>query len=164
MATKKNATKHSERAQVDLGGLEEVKVSKRSSRRVKKELKQINTKTWIFAIVFLIVGIGAGVGAWFFACKDDCFYLNGKDEITLTLAEEDRYVDEGVTIVAFGKDATDSITIETNLKVDENGKYYAEDVGTYYIKYVSSNLKYGSIFKVEKVRLVTFVEISEGGE
>ena len=39
------------------------------------------------------------------------------------------------------------------------GKIFsAEDVGTYYIKYSVEDFKYGKLFTVEKIRLITFVE------
>ena len=94
-----------------------------------------------------------------FTCKNDTFELIGKDEITLTL--NDKYTNQGVKAISFGKDISAEILIETNLLTDENGDYYAEDIGTYYIKYYSKDVKYGTIFKVEKIRLITFVEPSE---
>ena len=51
--------------------------------------------------------------------------------------------------------------IETNLKKDKNGKYFAETEGTYYITYKVNNIKYGSIFKVQKIRLIHYVESTE---
>ncbi len=93
----------------------------------------------------------------------DCFAIIGNDEIELTLDE--KYEDFGVKVVAFGKRLkADEIAIETNLKVDINGRFYSDEVGTFYIKYSTSNFKYGKLFKVEKVRLITFVEPSEGGD
>ena len=112
--------------------------------------------------IFLVVGILLGAGVWWLVCKDDCFELVGQEEVVLTLDEV--YVDEGVRVVAFGKDESENITIETNLQMDENGNFSSGEVGTFYITYKSECFKYGTLFKVQKVRLVTFVEASEGGE
>ena len=45
-----------------------------------------------------------------------------------------------------------------------NSENKSNEVGTFYVKYSSNSIKYGKIFKVEKIKLVTFVEASEGGE
>lgn len=158
MATKKNAQKQSQKAELGFD-FEDVKVSKKNKNKAKKQLKNVSVKAWLFSILFLCIGIGAGISVWMFTCKNDTFELIGKDEITLTL--NDKYTNQGVKAISFGKDISAEILIETNLLTDENGDYYAEDIGTYYIKYYSKDVKYGTIFKVEKIRLITFVEPSE---
>lgn len=161
MATRKNATKSSSKAKANLD-LSHVKVSKKTQKNAEKTLKNTSFKVFLFGLVFLIVGLAVGAGAWWIVCRNDCFDIIGNDEIELTLDE--KYEDFGVKVVAFGKRlSSEDITIETNLKVDENGKFYSDEVGTFYIKYSTTNFKYGKLFKVEKVRLVTFVEPSEGG-
>ena len=159
MAVRKNATKKTKNAELNLD-LSEIKVKKKTKNKVKS-LAKTGKKVWAIALVCLLFGIGLGVGAWWIVCKDDCFELVGNSELVLTL--DQTYTDEGVKIVAFGKDESASIVIDTNLQATNN-TYSAEEVGTYYIKYTSTCLKYGKIFKIEKVRLVSFVEISEGGE
>lgn len=161
MAVRKKSTKTSKRAEgiIDIADIE---VSSKTKRSAKSTLKNAGAKTLIIVLLCLILGVAVGFGAWWFVCKDDCFKLVGNDEIVLTLDE--KYVDEGVEIVAFGKDESESIVIETNLQIDENGNFYSDEVGTFYITYKSDCFKYGTLFKVQKVRLITFVEISEGGE
>lgn len=161
LGTQTKAQKSSHRASVNFPTGNQT-VSKRSRRKAKKMIKGVSAVGWLIAFMFLLVGVGIGVGIYHLTSRDDCFYINGSDEISLTL--NDKYTDEGVSIVAFGKDASDSVVIETNLKKDSSGNYYATEVGTYYIKYASKNIKYGSLFKVEKIRLLTFVEGSEGGD
>ncbi len=78
-------------------------------------------------------------------------------------SDRNRYVDEGVKVIAFGKDEAGSVVIETNLKQDENG-FYADEAGKFYIKYTSNCFKFGTLFKVQKIRLVEVVESSEGGQ
>ncbi len=159
MAVKKNATKTSKRAQ---SGLEKVTLTEKETKQIKKRAKKVSVKAWLFAILFLILGVAGGAGAWWIVCRNDCFELAGEEEICLTTDE--KYVDDGVKIIAFGKDFSTDFTIETNLKIDSDGKYYSDEVGTFYIKYKSQNFKYKTLFKVEKVRLVTFVEPSEDVE
>lgn len=163
MATKKNASKTSSKAKSNIN-VSSVKENKKSQKQVEKTLKNTSAKVLIFGLVFLVVGLALGAGAWWGVCRNDCFEIIGKDEIVRTL-DEGKYEDPGVKVVAFGRElGKDEIIIETNLKRDEDGNFYAEEVGTFYIRYSTENFKYGKLFKVEKVKLVTFVEASEGGE
>ena len=165
MATKKTATKTSSKAKSNITvDLDDVKVSKSKQKKAVKAVKSAGAMAWLFVFVFLIVGLGGGVFSCWMICRNDCFEIVGQEELVFTLDNEnERYVDEGVKIVSFGKDVSSSIEVETNLLIDDQGRYYAEEEGTYYIKYKSHDLKYGKIFTVEKVRIVTFVEPSEGG-
>ena len=145
MATRRKAEKTSKK--VELNAVEN------SSKKTFK------SAGFVVVLVF-VLGLILGAGAWWLVCRNDCFEINGSDQITLTL--EESYEDDGVKIVAFGKNEQSSVVIETDLKQDDLGRFYAEEVGTYYIKYKSSCFKYGTLFKIEKIRLVTFVEVSEG--
>lgn len=146
MATRRKAEKTSKK--VELNAVEN------SSKK-----KTFKSAGFVVVLVF-VLGLILGAGAWWLVCRNDCFEINGSDQITLTL--EETYEDDGVKIVAFGKNEQSSVVIETDLKQDDLGRFYAEEVGTYYIKYKSSCFKYGTLFKIEKIRLVTFVEVSEG--
>ena len=110
-------------------------------------------------LLVLVISAVLGLGVSFILTKNDCFNIIGNDELTLTLGES--YFDEGVKVVAFNKECT-NITIETNLTKNSDGSYSANELGTYYIKYIANHFKYNSIFKIQKVRLITFVEPSEG--
>lgn len=162
MAVRKNASKTSKKASVDFSKLSDVRVDKKTKNATERVVKSTSAKVWLIAFVFLLIGVCLGVGAWWFVCRNDCFDLIGQENVVLTL--EESYIDEGVKIVAFGKDESESFVIETNLKIDESGNFYSDEVGQFYIKYSSTNFKYGKLFKVEKVRIITFVEVSEGGE
>lgn len=162
MATKKNARKTSSKAKSNID-LSDVKVDRKTQRGAERTLKNTSAKVLLFGVIFLLVGVLIGAGAWWLVCRKDCFAIIGNDEIELTLDE--KYEDFGVKVVAFGKRLdSDDIIIETNLKMDADGKFYSDEIGTFYIKYSTENFKYGKLFKVEKIRLVTFVESSEGGD
>ncbi len=161
MAERKTATKTSKRASINLP-TGSSKKTRRSNKKIEKNLKKTSFKALAISLIFLIIGACIGAGAWFAICKDDCFKLVGKDELTLTL--EETYKEQGVKIIAFGKDDSQNFTIETNLQQDINGDFYATEEGTYYIKYKTTNVKYSTIFVIEKVRLITFVEPSEQEE
>ena len=159
MATRKTASKTSSKVKVDINI---DKPSKRTSKKINKQLKKVSPTAIMLAILLLVVGAVGGFFAVKVLTKNDCFVLNGKDEITLTLGET--YTDEGAKVIAFGKDDADKVVMETNLTKNEDGTFSAAEVGTYYITYNVNNLKYGSIFKVQKIRLITFVEPSETEE
>lgn len=138
------------------------KPKKRQINKAKKAVKGIGAKGWLAAILVLIFGIGVGLGSFFLMCKNDNFELVGKDELIITTSE--KYTDDGVKIVAFGKDISNEVKIDTDMKIDEEGNFYSDVIGTHYITYYTTELKYGSIFKVQKIRLVTVVEASETEE
>ena len=161
MATRKTASKTSKKATVNFNW-DTNKPSKRTLKKVNKELKKLSVGAILVAVMLLVVGAVGGFFGLKVVMKNDCFVLNGQDEITLQLSET--YTDEGAKVIAFGKDDANKVTIETNLTKNEDGSYTAEEVGTYYMVYKVENLKYGKLFKVQKIRLITFVEVSEGAE
>lgn len=176
MATKKTATKTSSRAKLNVPTGKTCAPKKKSAPSAAKRkaavaigtaaatttaatVKTLKGKNLIAVLLCFIIGIAAGVAAFFVVSKNDTFELIGNDEITLFIGDE--YVEEGVKIIEFGKDVSDKVSKEGNL-VLENGK--ATELGTFYIKYFSDTIKYGKLFKIEKIRLINVVEISEGGE
>ena len=164
MATKKTTSKTSSRASVNLPSKSAPAVKKRTVKKsvktAEKQLKKIGAKGFIAALLCLIIGVGAGIGAYFIVCKNDAFEIIGEDEITITL--NDKYVEQGVKIVEFGKDISDKYETETDLKLTDEG--LPTELGTFYVKYKVNSVKYGKIFKIEKIRLISVVETSEGGE
>lgn len=160
MASKKNASKESKKVSFDFS------IDSKTSKSSKKKVKKLTKGVVGIVIVFLILGLAVGGGLTYYMTRNDCFELIGADELTLTTAES--YVDEGVKVISFGRDLTDKVHVRTNLVKDAYGNYIPEtdadgeiSVGTYYIVYTVDCLKYGSIFKIEKVRLITFVEPSD---
>ncbi|MBP3432033.1 MAG: hypothetical protein J6K39_04195 [Clostridia bacterium] len=154
---KRTAKKTSRKLTIDL---DDIEIDSKTKSTAKRAIKKTGTKTLMFALVFLIFGVTLGAGTWWLVCRDDCFSILGQEEITLDLSET--YEDEGVKVVAFGKDEGSSVVIESNLKQNKDGDFYADEEGTYYIKYQSTCFKYGTVFKIQKVRLVTFT-LPEGG-
>ena len=156
---RKSTIKVSKKVELDLNIN---KPSKRTTRKVKTRLKKLSFGVVMLAIFLLAVGVVGGYFGVQYLSRNDCFNIVGAEEITLEIGES--YLDEGVRVVAFGVEETDKVEIETNLKKDNNGKFYAQTEGTYYIKYTVNNIKYGSIFKVQKIRLIHFVEPTESEE
>ena len=168
MATKKTASKTSSKAKLNINFDEQVttnskrKPTKRTQKKVEKSIKKVGFSALVFALLFLIIGAGAGWFATKMICKNDCFEIVGMDEISIEIGTN--YVDQGVKIIAFGKDEKDSVSIETNLTKNVDGSLTSPEEGTFYIKYKSDCFKYGKLFKVEKIRLISFVEPSEPSE
>lgn len=164
MPSKKSYGKTSKRASVNLGNnLSKIKTenknSKNSKSSNKNEFRFAINKTAVICVILALLG---GFLLTKFIVRKDCFVLNGNDEQVVVLGKG--YVDEGAKVVAFGIDDSAKVEIETNLEKRADGKYYANEVGTYYMIYTVDNIKYGSIVKIQKIRLITFVEPSEGVE
>lgn len=153
MATRKTTSKISKNVDFKFN------IDKKSSKKANKKLKNTPIKTLFVALVVLLIGTILGGIPAYFLTRNDCFEIIGADELSLTLGE--RYVDEGVKVIAFGKNDAEKVKIETDMNINKDGSLTADNVGTYYIVYTVNNLKYGTIFKVQKIRLVTFVEPSE---
>lgn len=115
--------------------------------------------TWLICFIVAII-IGASV--CFFVGKNDRFDLTGDDMISISLGET--YSDQGVEIVEFGIDLSKFAVVETDLSKNENGEYFASAPGDYYISYTVKSLKFGFIYPIQKIRLVSVIGASEGGE
>lgn len=160
MAKKKSASKRSERVAFDFS------IDSKTSKNAKKSVKKLGKSALVAVVVFLIIGLALGGGLTYYFTQDDCFELIGADEITLTLDET--YLDQGVKVISFGKDMSSKVQIKTDLVKNDDGTYSPSkdsdglyNVGTYYMVYTVDCLKYGTIFKIEKVRLINFVEASD---
>ena len=160
MATRKTAQKTTKKAELNLPQSDN-KVSKKSAKQVERKMKKAGPITALVIVIFFVVGLLGGYLTFLLTSSRDCFEMLGEEEVTLTLDE--KYIDEGVKIIEFGKNISENVEYDTNLQVSGD-EFYAEEVGAYYIKYSVDSLKYGKIFKIQKVRLITFVESSEGGE
>lgn len=158
MTTRKTVNKQSEKVKLN----HEFNLSSKTGKKVKKSLKKANKVAVLVAVICLLIGAIGGFFTTKILTKNDCFELIGSDQIVLTVGES--YLDQGVKVVSFGKDFKDKVEIETDLTKDENGLYSAQEVGSYYIIYKVNNLKYGSIFKIQKIRIISYIEASEAEE
>lgn len=139
--------------------------STKPKRSNSRKIKKLGFKAILIILLVAIIGVAIGSGVCWVLTLEDCFTIIGNDEITLTLRDEgelvgpnNAYHDEGVKVISFGRDVSDKVYIETDLKKYPDGNYYADEVGTYYIIYKVNDIKYGKIFSVQRIRLITFVE------
>ena len=158
MATRKSVSKSSKSAQADF----DVNVNKRTKNKALKEIKRTPLKTIAVALLVLVITAVAGFFTAKLLTKNDCFEIIGSDEIVLSVGET--YKDEGVKVISFGKDLSDKVLIETDMKLNGQAEYYAEEEGTHYIIYTVDSIKYGSIFKIQKIRILIFEPAGESGE
>ena len=77
--------------------------------QVEKTVKKSHKATVVLAVLFLLIGIAAGVGASWFLTKDDTFELNGEKVIRLTVG--DTYEEQGAKAISFGKDISSKVQI-----------------------------------------------------
>ena len=160
MPVRKTASKTVKKASLDINI--DNKSNKKASKKVAKSINKLTPGAIFIALVLLVVGAVGGYFGLSLVIKNDCFELIGKDEITLIVG--DRYQDDGCRVIAFGQDDSDKVMIDTNLDKTPEGEYTSDEEGTFYIVYTVDNLKYGSVFKIKKIRLITFVSEPEPEE
>ena len=135
---------------------------------VAKKAKRTNSKTLAAIIISFILALAIGLGVCFVMGKNDEFTLLG-DEV-IYLSTEETYKDDGVKIIEYGMDISKNAVVKTNLKVNEDGEYYADEEllasgpNQFYICYTVKSIKFGFVYNVQKIRLITFTDMSEGGE
>ena len=164
----KDAKKVKAKAKINWGWDAPENRNGKAKRSTSRKIQKLGLKAILIVLLVTIIGGTIGAGVYWFVSRNDCFNIIGQEEITLILrAEEDAvsvensYYDQGVEVVSLGRDISDKVYIETNLKQNEDGSYYADEIGTYYIIYNVDDIKYGKIFTVQRIRLITFVESKE---
>ena len=161
MSIKKTASKTSKKAEINVSFKSNSK-RKTSAKKVSKQIKKLGFGTIMIAVIVIAISLVGGYFGGKFLLRNDCFVLNGKDEITLQIGE--KYTDEGAKVVVFGKNEESKLKVETNLKQNSDGTYYSDSEGTFYIVYSVDNFIYGKLFNIKKIRLITFVEPTEPDE
>ena len=130
------------------------KAKRKVKSKAKSKAKRVHPLTWVIAVLALLIGVGAGIGAYTFISRDDCFKLKGDADYVFPVGADITYVDEGVKIISFGKDVSSEVEVKTNLKKIGDGKYAvdASEPAEYYMIYTVDDAKYG---KVQRVRTIT---------
>ena len=120
------------------------------------------------AVIVLIVALAIGVAVGYFACtaltKNDGFSLKGEKAVIFTVGDGDGSVtlqEEGWTLTALGRDAAESVSVETDLQKTDGGYVVPTDEpGIYRIVYRPTHFLFS---KYSLVRTVT-VNAAEGGD
>ena len=120
------------------------------------------------AVIVLILALAIGLAVGYLACsaltKNDGFSLKGEKEIAVTVGEGGGSVtlgEDGWTLTALGKDASDQVEVETTLQKTAGGYTVPTDEpGVYRIVYRPTHFLFS---KYSLVRTVT-VNATEGGD
>ena len=120
------------------------------------------------AVIVLIVALAIGVAVGYFACtaltKNDGFSLKGEQAVIFTVGDGDGSVtlqEDGWTLTALGRDAAESVSVETDLQKTDGGYVVPTDEpGIYRIVYRPTHFLFS---KYSLVRTVT-VNAAEGGD
>ena len=121
----------------------------KEQRVIEKVIKKTHGLTIFLSLLFLVIG---AVGGWFgysFISKNDTFEVVGEKEITLTVG--DTYTEQGCKAVAFGKDLTSNVKIQSDLDTSKEG--------TYFVVYTVETFKFKNI---QKVRVINVVAPTQG--
>lgn len=134
------------------------RTQKSVEKKVEKKIrKSIGWKGVLIVLIVMIIGIGAGVGAFYYVGRNDCFELIGEDYVVLELGQS--YVDEGVKVISLGKDISNEVIIETDGLIDNgDGSFTATTADRYVMIYKTKDIKYGKIFTVQRIRFIDFVD------
>ena len=132
-------------------------------RQIRRTAKRNPT-----AVIVLIVALAIGVAVGYFACaaltKNDGFSLKGEKAAVYTVGDGGGSVtlnEDGWTLTALGRDASDSVSVETDLQKTAGGYVVPTDEpGIYRIVYRPSHFLFS---KYSLVRTVT-VNAAEGGD
>ena len=140
-----------------------------AKRTLKKKIKNLHPLTKALAILFLIVGIAAGVLVCSMLSKNDRFVLKGSTQISIDAGTSYVYAEEGYEAVAFGMDCAGKVQVEPGKGVttDENGNFVipAEE-GVYTITYTVNSLKFNGQLggeRIQRIRVFTVDAIEEDG-
>ena len=145
------------------------KGERKAKRTLKKKIKNLHPLTKFLAVLFLLVGIAAGVFACSFVSKNDRFVLTGSTQISIDAGTSYVYAEEGYEAVAFGMDCADKVQVEAGkgITVDANGNYVipAEE-GVYTLTYTVNSFKFNGKLggeKIQRIRVFTVDAAEEDG-
>ena len=129
------------------------KIKRQAKKELKSTAKRISVGGMIAIVLTLIVSVITGVFVERLITKNDCFVLMGQKEFVIELGAEGStytYTEEGFSIISFGKDLSDKVSIKTNMTNNNDGTYTIDtsEEGDYYIIYTVDSLKYGKIKRV----------------
>ena len=134
------------------------KVKRKVKSKVKSKAKKISAASYVIWVIALALGVALGAFAYSFLCRNDCFELKGKSEITIPLGDEGSsgiYTDKGAKVISFGKDISRNVKVSTGLKEVGDGEYEIDTSkeGVYYIIYTVDDVRFGDVKRVRTIRV-----------
>ena len=121
-------------------------------KAAEKAVKKTHTATVVLAILFFVFGCIGGVIVSMQLTKNDKFELNGEKTVYLEIGE--KYIEQGVTVISFGKDVSDKITTGGDF-----GTMNTDIEGVYQIVYKIDDLRWGDY---QRVRIVIVGDPEKG--
>ena len=133
-------------------------MASKTSRKVAKSV----------VLLFFVIGIVGGALFSLHTFKTDRFLLKGETAVSIDIGADYTYTEQGVEAICFGKDVSDRLTVETELKKDANGNYVipTDKAGVYTITYTVDCLKFGEKSPngvIKRIRVFTVGVEKEGG-
>ena len=140
-------------------------------KTLKKAVSKFHIVTKIVIAVFLIAGFLIGYEAVSWISLQDRFVLRGAEQLSLDVGADGGtylYTEEGVEAVCFGMDVSDTMKVETELEVDEDGRYIipTDKEGVYTITYTVDCLKFGADAPngaIKRIRIFTVTAAGGNG-
>lgn len=138
-----------------------ISVSKKTRGKAKRGLTKLGI-SYIVIFIFLVIGIAGGFLISKYAFSGDTFEMvafeDGLIDVYIGQGEsKTSYTEPGAKCVAFGKDASNSITIEYYYRNDltqEPQRVESVDSqteGIYYAIYTSNNIKFKSVRLIRNI-------------
>ena len=128
---------------------------RKTKRTAKKKIKRIHPLSFLIWFLALALGIALGAGVCALICRNDCFELVGKSELTVSVEEGKvyEYTDKGVKAISFGKDISKRVKVNTNMTEIDDGVYSfdASEEGLYYMIYTVDDPRLGNVKRVRTI-------------
>lgn len=139
------------------------KISKRTQKKILKNIKNLPTSTKILSLILFIVMLISSLSVTLLIQKNDKFELNGEKVVSLFKGETylEPSINDAVTCISFGKDISSKVFIneeETTFNKDTS----INEVGTYYIVYEVDDFKFTSIQRIRTI-VIYEEEVNEDG-
>lgn len=139
---------------------------RRAKKSAKKAIRKTHPATLLTAVLCLVLGIAAGVFFALYVSKNDRFSLVGESSYSVSMGAPFTYREEGVEAVAFGRDVSDRVRVETTLEKDAAGNYVipTDKAGVYTITYTADCFKFGEKSPNGEVKRIRTFTVSITGE
>ena len=139
-------------------------MAKNNRKHIEKALKKLHTGYIITIAVCLLIGAIAGAFYAHTVTANDRFTLKGEKSTTVTVGETLIYEDEGIECISMGKDVSDKVEIQTNMKRSEDGKTFSGNTDTeceYYITYTVTEGRYAGLSRIRIFTVSQNTEVNE---
>ncbi|MBE6556645.1 MAG: DUF5011 domain-containing protein [Ruminococcaceae bacterium] len=134
------------------------RVKRKVRSKAKRTAKSIHALSYVIWVLALAVGVFAGILASKLMTANDEFRVIGSKEYVLYVGDENRYFrDQGVSVIDYGRDYSDKVTVSSNIEQEADGAYRIDTTkpGRYYIEYRVNSPRYKN---VSRIRTFTVLE------